>query len=66
MEGNNLFACELAQRLGFTTSGGSDAHFIDELGKCITVFDKDLRSEVDLMEELKAGRFKGSSYNNHK
>jgi hypothetical protein len=51
--------------LGFATSGGSDAHFVDELGKCITTFEKDIRTEVELMEELKAGRFTGSTFNNH-
>jgi predicted metal-dependent phosphoesterase TrpH len=66
MEGNNIFACQLADRLGFQTSGGSDAHFLDEMGKCITIFDNDIRNEGELLAELKAGRFCGSAGNNHK
>jgi hypothetical protein len=62
MEGNNLFACQLAQRLGFKYSGGSDAHAIDELGKCVTVFDKMIADESELLTELKAGRFTGMAH----
>lgn len=66
MEGNNLFACQLARRLGFQYSGGSDAHATDELGKCITVFDKMISDESGLLAELKAGRFSGLAYNKRK
>jgi len=66
MEGNNIFACQLADKLGFQTSGGSDAHHLDEMGKCITIFKNDIRNEGELMAELKAGRFCGSAGNNHK
>ena len=66
MEGNNLFACRLANRLGLQYSGGSDAHAIDELGKCITVFDKMISDESELLAELKAGRFTGMANNNRK
>jgi len=62
MEGNNLFACQLANRLGFHYSGGSDAHATDELGKCITVFDRMISDENELLTELKAGRFTGMTY----
>ena len=66
MEGNNIFACQLADKLGFQTSGGSDAHFLDEMGKCLTIFQNDIRNEGELITELKAGRFCGSPGNNHK
>jgi len=66
MEGNNIFACKLADKLGFQTSGGSDAHHLDEMGKCITIFKNDIRNEVELLAELKAGRFCGSNGDNHK
>lgn len=65
MEGNNNFACQLAARLGFPYSGGSDAHASDEMGKCITVFDNMIDNEQDLLAELKAGRFTGKAGNNH-
>jgi predicted metal-dependent phosphoesterase TrpH len=66
MEGNNLFACQLAERLGFQQSGGSDAHATDELGKCITVFDRMITDETGLLTELKAGRFTGMDNNKRK
>ncbi len=60
MQGNNVFACQLATKLGKTFSGGSDAHFQKELGKCVTIFDGSFNSEMELLNELKAGRFFGS------
>ena len=66
MEGNNIFACQLADKLGFQTSGGSDAHHLDELGKCVTIFENEIRNEGELMAELKAGRFCGSNGTKHR
>jgi predicted metal-dependent phosphoesterase TrpH len=60
MAGNNVFACQLAEQLGVQTSGGSDAHFKGELGKCVTIFEKTIRNETEFLAELKAGRFSGS------
>ncbi|MCX6005599.1 MAG: PHP domain-containing protein [Chloroflexi bacterium] len=60
LEGNNILACQLAEKLGLQISGGSDAHFSDELGKCVTIFEKQIQNEVELIQELKAGRFTGS------
>jgi predicted metal-dependent phosphoesterase TrpH len=63
LAGNNVFACQLADKLGVTTSGGSDAHFKGELGKCVTIFEKTIHNEAELLTELKAGRFSGSMNN---
>lgn len=60
MPGNNVFACQLADQLGVKTSGGSDAHYKAELAKCVTIFEKEIRNETELLTELKAGRFSGS------
>jgi predicted metal-dependent phosphoesterase TrpH len=60
MAGNNVFACQLADQLGVQTSGGSDAHFKGELGKCVTIFENTIHNESELLAELKAGRFSGS------
>jgi predicted metal-dependent phosphoesterase TrpH len=62
MEGNNVFACQLAGRLALPSSGGSDAHARNEMGKCVTIFENDIHSEAEFMEELKAGRFAGSKF----
>jgi predicted metal-dependent phosphoesterase TrpH len=61
LEGNNILACELAHKLGLHFTGGSDAHFSNELGRCVTIFRKNIRNDGELLEELKAGRFHGES-----
>lgn len=53
----NLFTLDVARHLGFTGSGGSDAHSKHGIGKCVTLFDDDIRSESDLIEALKAKAF---------
>ena len=63
MTGNNVFACQLARNLSLPSSGGSDAHARNELGKCVTIFENDIHNEAEFMKELKAHRFTGSAYN---
>ena len=53
----NLFALQVANRIGAGGVGGSDAHSIHGIGCFVTVFDNEIRGEADLIEELKAGRF---------
>ena len=37
--------------------GGSDAHTLDEIGRIVTVFDKDIYSSDDLIRELRDGNY---------
>lgn len=53
----NLFTRDVARHLGFTGSGGSDAHSKHGIGKCVTIFDDAIRSESDLIDALKAKAF---------
>lgn len=53
----NALAAEVAKRLGLPTVGGSDAHMPLEIGRYATLFERDISSEADLLEELRAGRF---------
>ena len=53
----NDMARKVAEKLGLPGTGGSDAHRIDEIGKWITVFERVIQSEQELVEELGAGRF---------
>lgn len=53
----NLFTLDVARHLGFRGSGGSDAHSTHGIGKCVTIFDGEVRSESDLIEALKAKAF---------
>jgi len=59
----NQNAIELAERLGVAQVGGSDAHFLDELGLAMTEFEKDVRSVQAMIQEIKAGRVRALSRN---
>jgi predicted metal-dependent phosphoesterase TrpH len=37
--------------------GGSDAHTLDEIGRIVTVFDKNIYTVEDLLKELTAGKY---------
>ena len=53
----NDLARRVADRLGLLAIAGSDAHRLDEVGQCLTLFQRSIRSERELVEELRAGRF---------
>ena len=54
----NEFCRQVARRLGFRGTGGSDAHSAHGIGRCVTVFDGEVRSESDLIDALKAKAFR--------
>ena len=55
----NRRAQEFAESNGYGGIGGSDAHFVNAIGKYATDFDSDdINSIEDLVRELKAGAFK--------
>jgi predicted metal-dependent phosphoesterase TrpH len=56
-ERENLLALEVARGLEMRGTGGSDAHSERGVGYFVTVFEREIRSESDLITELKAGRF---------
>jgi len=53
----NLFALRVAQVLGKPVTGGSDAHSNQGIGIYVTVFEREIESEREMLEELHAGRF---------
>ena len=53
----NDMAARVTARLGLPGTAGSDAHRIDEVGKWVTEFERDIETDQELIEELKAGRF---------
>jgi hypothetical protein len=59
-EKENMLALEVAGRLGMRGTGGSDAHSEHGIGCCVTIFQGEVRCEVDLIAELKAGRFRSA------
>ena len=52
------FGCQVLRRLNLKGVGGSDAHASHTIGRCVTIFERDIASERDLLEELKAQRFR--------
>lgn len=54
----NDMARQVAEKTGLIATVGSDAHQLDELGKWVMDFEKDLQDEQDLIQELRAGRYK--------
>ena len=53
----NDLARKVAEKLDLPGTGGSDAHRVNEVGKWLTVFEKDIRDERELVQELRTGRF---------
>lgn len=56
---DNAQAQKIAERLNLKMIGGSDAHTLYELGRCVTEFENRINTMSDLVVELKAGRFNG-------
>ena len=50
-------AQELIELLGVPATGGSDAHLVSAIGKCMTQFERDVSDESDLVRELYSGDF---------
>jgi predicted metal-dependent phosphoesterase TrpH len=53
----NDLARRVAERLGLLGVAGSDAHRLEEVGRCVTVLEREARTEQELIGELRAGRF---------
>lgn len=54
----NDMARKVSKNLDLPGTGGSDAHRIEDVGKWLTVFEKEIQDENQLVEELHAGRFR--------
>ena len=55
--GEHERAEELIRLLGVPATGGSDAHLVSAIGKCMTRFENPVLNETDLVRELKSGAF---------
>jgi predicted metal-dependent phosphoesterase TrpH len=60
--GENERSRALAERHGYRGVGGSDAHIVSHVGRCATRFEDLIRSEADLVEALRAGRFEAIAW----
>lgn len=54
---NNNQAEHLRKKYDLFGVGGSDAHHVSHLGRCLTVFEDEPRDERELIEALKSGRY---------
>lgn len=58
----NELALQVSQNTGVKGAGGSDAHSIGELGRCVTIFNRTISSQAELVEQLKKGNFRAEYY----
>lgn len=56
-DAENARARALADTHGLRGVGGSDAHFVNAIGRCLTAFRRPITSVEALVEELRAGEF---------
>ncbi len=54
---SNDEAERLRQEYGLFGVGGSDAHHVSHIGRCLTVFEDEPATEEELMEALRTGRY---------
>ena len=59
----NNFARELASIKGFIGTGGSDAHSFHGIGKSVTLFEKNIYNEKDLIKSIKNKAFRAGIIN---
>ena len=55
---SNELAQAVAGELGLRGTGASDAHAVWQVGKCVTVFEKNILNQEELIAELREGNYK--------
>lgn len=56
-KGEDERSIELVNKYGYRAIGGSDSHLVSLIGLCATRFDAEVRTEEDLVRELKHGAY---------
>lgn len=51
-KGNNSKAMALAEKLGLGVTGGSDSHEVEEIGTGVTIFESNVETEEQALEEI--------------
>lgn len=59
-ERENSQAADVARILNVPTTGGSDAHSLDEIGSCVTDFEDQVKEMPGFLAALKACRYKAA------
>lgn len=62
----NLSAIEYATANGYRITGGSDAHKVSDIGKCLTLFKEDIRTEKEFIRALKTSSYIPITYEDFK
>lgn len=57
MDRENSFSAQLCDLMQKPGTAATDAHQRTDIGKCATLFDREIHTLEELIEELKAGRF---------
>jgi len=55
-------ALALAEARGYRGIGGSDAHIVSQIARCVTRFPVEIRNDDDLVSALRAGDFEALSW----
>lgn len=55
-------ARDMAAKLGYVGTGGSDSHIVSHIGRCATRFPAEIRNEKELVEALKAEAFEAVTF----
>jgi len=53
----NELAAEVCRKLSARAVGGSDAHTLSEIGRCVTIFEQTVKNESNLINQLKNGSY---------
>jgi predicted metal-dependent phosphoesterase TrpH len=56
----NDLTARVAASLGLPGVGGSDAHYAEDVGRAVTLFDQPIRTEQDLIDALRRGCFRAA------
>lgn len=57
----NSDAIRLAEKYGYRGIGGSDAHIVSHIGRCVTEFEDEIESIEDLVSSLAGDRYQARS-----
>ena len=57
------FAQAVSDHLNLKGTGGSDAHNVASVGRCVTIFENRIMNEEELIAEIRAGRLRGANGN---
>lgn len=61
-DNEDQIARDMADKLGYLGTGGSDSHIVSHVGRCATRFPASINSEGELVEALKAEEFEAVTF----